>query len=198
MRKEQINHIRIYKNELRLKYKTLRRKMPNKNVLDSAIFNKIVNTKAFMECDAVLTYVSTNIEVDTQRLISYSLENNKLVAAPKCIDGTRDMKFYTINSLNDLETATFSVLEPVVDKCEEFAQYELKCLCIVPGLVFDTDGYRLGYGKGYYDRYLNQHPNLIKMGLCYCQCTVNKLFHGKYDVPVDYLVTEKYLRKIGK
>ena len=164
-----------------------------KLMLDNLIFDRIINSKAYLNSNVVLCYVSTAIEVDTHRLIKHSLENSKIVAVPKCITGTRNMKFYIIKSFDDLEVATFSVLEPKVDICEELDNFD-NAICIVPGLAFDLNGYRLGYGKGYYDRFLDKAPDVKKIGICYCSCTVNKLINGKYDIPIDALITEKYFR----
>ena len=103
------------------------------------------------------------------------------------------MEFYLIKSFNDLEVATFSVLEPKVNQCEKLTQFS-QSVCIVPGLAFDIRGYRLGYGKGYYDRFLNKY-DLPKFGICYTLCTQTKLINGKYDKPVDLLITDKYTHK---
>lgn len=191
--------IREHKKQLRNKYKLLRKNMLQniKRKKDNDIFNRVISSSAYKSCDLLLTYVSTEIEVDTLELINYSLLIGKKVAVPKCIDGTRNMIFYYINSLNDLENGAFSVLEPIIDKCTPVNDFK-KALCIVPGLAFDVLGYRLGYGKGYYDRFFISNAELLKLGICYCTCTVNKLYRGKYDIPVDLLITEKYLKKVRR
>jgi 5-formyltetrahydrofolate cyclo-ligase len=191
--------IRDYKNKMRIKYKSLRKNMPEniKDEKDNEIFNRIISSSVYNSCDLLLTYVSTYIEVDTIKLINYSLSIGKKVAVPKCIDGTRNMVFYYINSMNDLEKSTFSVLEPIITICVPVTEFE-NALCIVPGLVFDVSGYRLGYGKGYYDRFLTSNPEIIKAGICYCSCTVNELYRGRFDVPVNLLVTEKYLKNVRR
>jgi len=191
--------IRDYKNKMRIKYKLLRKNMTEhvKNEKDAEIFNRIISSSVYNSCDLLLTYVSTNIEVDTIKLINYSLSIGKKVAVPKCIAGTRNMMFYYINCINDLEKSTFSVLEPIAAKCVPVTDLK-NALCIVPGLVFDISGYRLGYGKGYYDRFLTSNPEIIKAGICYCSCTVNELYRGRFDVPVNLLVTEKYLKNIRR
>ena len=107
------------------------------------------------------------------------------------------MVFYIINSLRDLERGSFSVLEPVPKKCRKLTDFK-GAFCIVPALVYDRYGYRLGYGKGYYDRFLSAHPNMFLVGIGYCCCTVTELVHGRFDVAVDTLVTEKYVKKCGK
>ncbi|MCC8043259.1 MAG: 5-formyltetrahydrofolate cyclo-ligase [Oscillospiraceae bacterium] len=191
-----IPDIREYKRKLREKYKDIRRNMSKsgKQRRDLAILERLISTDAYKNADIVLTYVSTDIEVDTRALINKAMDDKKRVAVPRCIDGTRDMNFYFIKSMDDLEKGTFSVLEPIPSKCVKAYAYE-KALCIVPGLSFDMKGYRLGYGKGYYDRFLSAHPRLTKVGLCYCPCTVSELHHGRFDVSADMLITEKYIHR---
>jgi len=190
--------IREYKKELRCNAKKLRTDMSadTKSEKDRKIFERVVSSEVYKSADIVLTYVSTPIEVDTKAIISKAFEDKKRVAVPRCIDGTRDMEFYFIKSMDDLSKGTFGVLEPVPEKCVRAYAFE-KALCIVPGLFFDMKGYRLGYGKGYYDRFLSAHQKLTKMGLCYCSCTCNELIHGKYDICSDMLVTEKYVRNFS-
>ncbi len=194
-----ITDIREYKKELRNNCKQLRMNMTSevKAEKDRRILEKILSSDAYKSVSVILTYVSTAIEVDTSALIAQAVKDKKRVAVPKCIDGTRNMDFYFITSLSELEKGTFGVMEPVPGKCVKAYAFET-ALCIVPGLSFDMKGYRLGYGKGYYDRFLSAHPRLVKMGICYCSCTCNELVHGRFDICTDILVTEKYLRKTGR
>lgn len=189
--------IREYKKELRLRFKAVRTGMSEeeKRLSDERIFQRIIASSAYKNADTILTYVSTAIEVDTIQLIGRAIADGKRVAVPKCISGTRLMDFYFITSMDDLETGTFSVLEPVEEKCEKADDFE-HALCIIPGLSFDMNGFRLGYGGGYYDRFLSAHPDMHRMGICYCSCTVQKLISGRFDTPVNSLVTEKYLKRI--
>lgn len=192
-----VTDIREYKKELRAKYRKIRTDMScdDKADRDRRILERILASGQYENAQIILTYVSTDIEVNTRELIKESIARKKRVAVPRCIDGTRDMDFYFIKSLDDLEKGTFGVLEPVPEKCVKAYAFET-ALCIIPGLGFDMYGYRLGYGKGYYDRFLSAHPKLFKMGICYCACTCNRLIHGRFDIEADMLVTEKYLRKI--
>lgn len=187
--------IRDYKNKLRTKYKSIRTSMTYeyKSKLDNDVFNRLILLKEYKKANIILTFVSTDIEVDTHKLIKYSLEQGKKVAVPKCISGTRNMSFYLIESFDDLEVATFSVLEPKTDKCMILKDFE-NSICIVPGLAFDLNGYRLGYGKGYYDRFLTRY-NGTTIGICYCSCTLNKLIKGKFDRNVDILITDKFIHR---
>ncbi|MDE7289258.1 MAG: 5-formyltetrahydrofolate cyclo-ligase [Oscillospiraceae bacterium] len=199
MDKEVRFDIREQKNALREKYKQIRKEMPAdiKKVRDEKILYKLTSLPVYKDCETVLTYVSTPIEVDTRMLITKALSDGKKVAVPKCIKGTRDMEFYLINSFDDLEEGSFSVLEPIPEKCVPLKQIN-KAICIVPALAYDRYGYRLGYGKGYYDRFLSSYKNIFKIGFGYCCCTETKLNHGRYDIPVDFLVTEKYVKNVGE
>lgn len=188
--------IREYKSQLRSKYKKLRTDMSaeEKALLDSRIAVRFLGTKLYKDCAVLLTYVSTNIEVDTINIIQTALNDGKTVAVPRCVSGTRDMVFYVIKSLDDLEAGAFSVLEPVPQRCAELTEFD-GAVCIVPALAYDMEGYRLGYGKGYYDRFLSSHTGMCNVGIEYCSCTVQKLYRGKFDIAAEYLVTEKYIKK---
>lgn len=189
--------IREYKKELRAKFKQIRRDMPEriKAELDDKICKKLVSTDAYKRCKRLLTYVSTEIEVDTMQLIHTALADGKTVAVPRCIDGTRNMDFYIITSDEQLEARTFGVLEPDPEKCEMLTCFD-DTVCIVPALAYDMEGYRLGYGGGYYDRFLSAHSGLYNIGIEYCCCTVLNLVRGKFDVAANLIVTEKYIKKI--
>lgn len=189
--------IREYKKNLRAKFKQIRKDMTpqNKAELDDKICKKLVSTDVYKKCKRLLTYVSTEIEVDTMQLIHTALDDGKIVAVPRCIDGTRNMDFYIITSDKQLESGAFGVLEPDPDKCELLNCFD-DAVCIVPALAYDMDGYRLGYGKGYYDRFLSAHSGLYNIGIEYCSCTVSNLVRGRFDVAADMLVTDKYIKKI--
>lgn len=191
--------IREYKKALRKKYKAIRAEMPEdvKSSRDRAILEKVLAMPAYRSCKLLLTYVSTGIEVDTIGLISRALADGKTVAVPKCDDDKGKMTFYAIRSLDDLEPGYFSVLEPVPKKCSAVRNFD-GAFCVIPALAYDRSGYRLGYGKGYYDRFLSAYPEIFKVGIEYCCCMETSLIHGKFDVPSDIVVTEKYIKNCGK
>lgn len=191
--------IREHKKSLRNKYKQLRRDMPAyiKKSRDEKIFSRLAELDAYKNSSTVLTYVSTEIEVDTAAFINRAIEDGKTVAVPRCVPGTRNMTFHIIKSFEDLERGTFSVLEPIPKKCRKLTNFD-GAFCVVPALVYDREGFRLGYGKGYYDRFLSAHKNMYRVGICYCCCMVTELIHGRFDVPVNTVVTEKYVKVCGK
>lgn len=189
----QIKNIKEYKIKLRDKFKAIRLgySPEQKAKLDNDIIGRLMRTYQYKNASTILCYVSTPLEVDTRLLIKKALDDGKRVAVPKCKPETTTMDFYLITSFEDLEKGTFGVLEPIQSRCEIFRGDE--GICIVPGLCFDHFGYRLGYGKGYYDRFLTNYSQ-TKIGICYNDCVQQRLFHGRYDVPVDLLITERYLR----
>ncbi len=187
--------IRQVKNALRLRMKAVRQAMPpdEKADFDSRIRETFLHSTSYTKSSVILTYVSTPIEVDTLAIIETALNDGKRVACPRCVDGTRRMEFYYIDSLTELSPGTFGVPEPEANPWRLY-QEESHPICIVPGLAFDRWGYRLGYGKGYYDRFLSGYKGWT-VGLCYSSCVEYKLPHGRYDRAVDRLITEKYLRR---
>lgn len=183
--------IRPFKKQLRRKYKDIRLNMPpdEKQRLDRKIAGKVLDSWGFRENDTILTYVSTPIEVDTHEIIKKAWKQGKTLAVPRCIEGTRDMDFYIIRSYDDLEKGTFGVMEPKPQLCEKLSDYN-QGLCIVPALAFDKEGFRLGYGKGYYDRFLSAFKGNT-VGICYAECLAETpLPHGRYDRKVSLLITE--------
>lgn len=141
----------------------------------------------FRDAECVCCYVSVRSEVSTAGIILRALESEKRVIVPK-VFGT-DMRFFRIKSLtDDLERGTFGTLEPR-EGCEEVDSADAD-VCLVPGVVFDEFGNRIGYGKGYYDRLLKTLPRAIPtLGLAY-DCQVReRIPAAPEDVPVQFIVT---------
>ena len=170
------------KQILRNKYREIRKNINNKEKLDNIVFNKVINLEEYKQSDLILTYVSLKDEVDTIELIKYSLENGKSVAVPKC-EGN-DIVFYYINSLEDLEERSFGILEP---KTSEVVSDFNNSICIIPGLVFDKENNRIGYGRGFYDRFLEKY-NGIRIGLTYKECICDKIDADENDIKMDKVI----------
>ncbi|MBR6620722.1 MAG: 5-formyltetrahydrofolate cyclo-ligase [Clostridia bacterium] len=161
----------------------------NKQRMDFKIQSKVMNLWKFREVKTVLLYCSKPVEIDTKLIIERAMALGKTVAVPRCIPDTRDMDFYIIHSFSDLVSGAFGVMEPDPEKCEKLTDFEAS-VCIVPALVYDKEGYRLGYGKGYYDRFLSGYRGSC-IGLAYSDWVKDSLPHGKFDRKVDIIVTEK-------
>ena len=129
-----------------------------------------------------MTYVSLKNEVDTIKLIKHSLEREKKVAVPKC-EGNY-IVFYYINNLEDLKEGSFNILEP---KANQMVKDFNNSICIVPGIAFDKQNNRIGYGKGFYDRFLKDYKG-IKIGLTYKECICDKIDVDENDVKMDKVI----------
>ena len=188
--------LRVIKTRLRDQSKQYSREMSkeDKAERDLKICRRFQSLYQYRQAKTILCYTSKAIEVDTYRILQDALDAGKQVAVPRCIDGTRLMRFYLIRSLEDLEKGTFGVMEPIVAQCQELTDFS-GSICIVPALGYDLEGYRLGYGAGYYDRFLSGYSGL-KIGIIYAACVKPRLPRGKFDVPVNLLLTEDYLRSI--
>ncbi len=171
----------------REKYKKLRKDFDKvgKESKDKSIFEKIVNSKVYLECEDLLTYVSMGFEVDTLRLIKYSLDIGKNVYAPLVTKEKHVMKFYRVNSVEELCLNKMGILEP-----KAFDEWSGgKTLCIVPAIVYDLKGFRIGYGGGYYDYFLSRYK-VETIGIIYDEFILDKVDVDVYDHCVSKIVTE--------
>ena len=190
--------IRPIKSELRQKYRSLRQSMLQeiKKQKDEAISKQVSRLWQYQRNSILLIYVSTAIEVDTIGIIRQAWADGKRVAVPRCVPDTRNMEFYYIDSLEDLSPGMFGVLEPTPNRDRLYEEKDAG-LCIVPAFSYDWRAFRLGYGKGYYDRFLSRFEGNM-VGICYSDCVQRTLPHGRYDRPVELLVTEHYLRRTDR
>lgn len=181
------------KVKLRQHYRSMRDKMTPeyKHSLDIEIASRLLCTREYMNASTLLTYVAKKGEVETRGIIHAAFANGKRVAVPKCgKDGTMD--FYLIKSMDDLVEGYFGIMEPDTQRCRLLEDFS-DSLCIVPALCFDPQGQRLGYGGGYYDRFLSTYTG-VSAGLCYASFVKWDLPVEAYDVTVSLLVTDRYAR----
>lgn len=171
------------KEFLRKKYKEKRDNIKNKVTKDNLIYQKVINNKDILSSKTLLIYISINSEVDTIKIINYFL-NTKNIAIPKIIDN--NMYFCYITNLNELTSGKYNIPEPTNENL--VTDFD-NAICIVPGICYDKKNYRVGYGKGYYDRFLSK--NKIKtIGLCYKECMIEKIDNDKYDYKIDEVITD--------
>ncbi|MBB5354485.1 5-formyltetrahydrofolate cyclo-ligase [Anoxybacillus mongoliensis] len=133
--------------------------------------------------------ISRQIEVDTIRIIERAWKEGKKVAIPKCELATKQMTFREIDCFQQIERTFFDLYEPIVEETREVQKHEIDLL-FVPGLAFVRQGYRLGYGGGYYDRYLVDFPN-DTLSLAYDCQIVSTLPIEQHDIPVQKMITNK-------
>lgn len=184
------------KNILRKKYIEIRNNVSDYdyNIKSNLIFNNIIRFNNYIESKMIYTYISCRHEADTKQLIEYSFELNKKVAVPLCNDKNGNMSFYFIKSFSELENGTFGLYEPLKSCESAIYKKSYNPICIVPGLLFDKNGNRLGYGKGYYDRFLNKFDG-PKIGICFNDFLVDNIDSQSHDIKLDFLITEKDIIK---
>ncbi len=185
------------KTQLRKHYRCLRNSLDNHSCqYDSRVITeKIIRSPWYQNAETVFVYVSMKNEVDTRMLIDYALKHGKKVAVPCCIPEKGTMDFYYIRSLQDLHKGYFGVDEPSLE-CSEKVTVK-QGVIIVPALAFDGKGYRMGYGKGYYDRYLADFKG-VKIGICYHKCFRRCMIHDRFDQRVNYIITDNFTKFIAK
>ncbi|MBE6825138.1 MAG: 5-formyltetrahydrofolate cyclo-ligase [Ruminococcaceae bacterium] len=161
-----------------------------KRSLDLEIQSRLLLCDKYRNCDTVLTYVSTDSEIDTFGLITAAFANKKRVAVPVTNDDY-SLTFYYINSLEELKIGRFKILEPQ-DLSKEVVDFS-NSICVVPALCCDLSGNRVGYGKGCYDRFLKAYTG-EKICLVYSDNILPSVDSDKTDVKVDTIVCDSYIK----
>ena len=178
----------INKAELRTKYLQVRKELTHKEEKSKTIISKIIKTKEYQESKVIALYKSLPSEVNLDDLISYSLKQNKKVVLPKVVDN--DLLFYEIGIDEELVKSNFGILEPLSNQNKLVNKNQI-ALVIVPGICFDKDKNRLGFGKGFYDRYL-AHSNIYKIGVCFQNQVLTDITLpiNQFDIKMDKVMTE--------
>lgn len=133
--------------------------------------------------------LSQGFEWNTLGIIERAWQEGKIVSAPKCLPQEKAMVFYDFTSLEQLEKGFYNLIEPKPQETKEVSKAEID-LVLVPGLIFDTKGYRVGFGGGYYDRFLKDFPNRT-VALIHSKQVTAELPIEPFDVPVQKIITEK-------
>ena len=135
--------------------------------------------------------------MDLLELYGRLLEEGKKLFFPVSNKNTHELTFYKINNLkDDFRSGAYGIMEPDTG-LEKFDLDDSSTVVITPGLIFDENCNRIGYGAGYYDRFFSLHPDVIKVGVGYDLQIIDNLDVEAYDVPLDYVVTNNRLIKRG-
>lgn len=153
------------------------------------IFQKLQAMAIYQHCHTILCYADSNGEVATGAWIEACLKDGKRIALPK-VERKRFMRFYYIESLSELQEGAYHILEPTGFEC---CIPDSDTIIILPGVAFDKECHRVGYGGGYYDTYLESYPNLIKIGVCHEVQLFPSIQTELFDICPDILITEKQI-----
>ena len=183
------------KQSIRAYLKKKRSSMTFERILiySEEILRKLIELDEYKEADEVLTYISFSSEVDTHFLIKKILNDGKKIAAPRVLNKEK-MEFFYFNDLSELKASDWGILEPDENEANKVVlDKNKKYIIILPGVGFDESLTRLGYGGGFYDRYLkiNENQNLTKVMLAYeSEKTEENLPKEEFDIPADVILTE--------
>ena len=162
--------------------------------LSDIITDKLIQSKEYEESENILIYVSYNQEVKTDKIINKSIENGKKVYVPKVFHKFMDdkdvkyMEFVRITSLDELVPGFKGIPEPVSDEYTELNSG----LIVMPGIAFDNSRNRIGYGGGFYDRYLMKHmSDFFKVAVCFDYQVVEDIPSEEFDIRPDIIITDR-------
>ena len=185
------NNPEVLKKRMRARMSGIRELLgeERRRAADEAIAAKVLAHEAYVAADAVFTYLSVGTEVDTRAIIRDAWSHGKLVAVPRCVPSQPLMEWFRIESFDGLERGSFGIEEPPRDPARlvevPAPGSGASAVALVPGYTFDRGGYRLGYGGGFYDRFLPTFGG-VSLGLCRAaQFSEEPLAHDDTDVPVN-------------
>ena len=181
-------NIKDEKTALRAKYRAFRAAIPEdvRRTRDLALCERLMACASYRHASTLLAYAPTGSEIDVTPLLRAALAAGKRVALPRSYEGGV-MHFHYVTSLSVLTPGRFGIREP--PESNEIYTPGPTTLCLVPGMVFDRHGYRIGYGGGYYDRFLRDFDGTA-VGVVYRDLLLPSLPHGRYDLAVAALATE--------
>ncbi len=184
------------KTRLRLQFKKIRENVSKKDRLEVSekIAKRLFKLKLYKSAKNVALYMNIGSEVGTETIFKKSIALKKTVLAPRVDKKNNTIVFARVKSLKDFKMGAYTILEPK-KSCPVWETKEID-LVLVPGILFDKKGHRLGYGKGYYDQFLNFISKEKRIGLTYEKTLVARLPNHKKDVPVSWIITEKRVLQI--
>lgn len=173
------------KQELRSHIRSLKRQMTPEQIRNKsdALLALFTATEAYQNARTLYGYMSYNQEVRTLPILEQALRDGKRVAIPKCYGD--EMRFIFMEDLSLVVKSNCGIPEPVDD--DPVADDET-ALVLIPGMAFDLQGHRVGYGGGYYDKFLTAEPHHPTVALCFDFQVLPRLETEEYDVPVDLVL----------
>ena len=173
------------KKELRAHIRNQKRAMTLNQIenLSAELARKFFETEQYLSAKTIYGYLPYNQEVRTVPILQRALDDGKTVAVPKVVND--QMIFVVMDDLSKVEEGYAGIPEPIEngpEACDPTA------LVLMPGLAFDPQGHRIGYGGGFYDRFLEQEPNHPTVALCYGFQVFSELETQEHDIPVDLVI----------
>lgn len=182
------------KNEIRKKYKALRSSFCESITASKAAAESFVKSYEYINCKNLFIFLSFGSEIETRDIIKRAFDDNKTVALPYMTGRSHEMVFIKISSLSELVKNKIGIYEPVYDN-SNIVKSDRDTLIVIPGLAFDLKGSRLGYGGGYYDKYLSENEYMASVGLCFDFQITDYVPVDKNDIKIDTVITDRRVIK---
>ena len=178
------------KKALRAEIKAKKRAMTEAQIVatSEALAQQLYAHPAYQNAKAIFGYLPYNQEVRTTPMLEQAQKDGKRVAVPKVIGDS--MIFIWLDDLSRIELGYCNIPEPIDDGPEALDE---TALVMMPGLAFDPTGRRCGYGGGFYDRYLEQHPDHPTIAMCYGFQMFEELETDPHDIPVNYVLSQEVI-----
>ncbi|MBP1971769.1 5-formyltetrahydrofolate cyclo-ligase [Virgibacillus natechei] len=166
----------------------------DKQAIEKKLTTHLVTSTLWKNANTIGITMAQGYEWETKLIIEHAWEQNKTICVPKCNPVDKKLTFYQLTSYDQLEIVYYNLKEPKPNRANEIGKAAIDLL-IVPGLVFDKSGFRIGFGGGYYDRFLMDYPNETA-SLMHQNQIVEELPREEFDLPVHYLITDKGINRI--
>ncbi|MEN1970526.1 5-formyltetrahydrofolate cyclo-ligase [Lentibacillus sp. N15] len=166
-----------------------------KQNIERALVAQLITLNCWQQAGMIGITISQGLEWNTKPIIESAWREGKTVCVPKCLPKDKQMTFYQLDTYDQLEKVYYNLLEPKSDETKSVTKAKIDLL-IVPGLLFDKHGFRIGFGGGYYDRFLQDFSNQT-ISLASSQQLIDHLPTEIFDIPVDLILTEHGLVKEG-
>lgn len=176
------------KNQIKESILEKRNSLPKEEILQRSaqIKNNLFELEQYKKSRIIMFFVSFNSEVYTHDMVRAALKNKNVVVPKVEQNGIEPSIIIDFDNL--IPSGSFKIFEPI--EIMKIA-YKNIGIVLVPGIVFDKEGHRIGYGFGYYDKFLHKVPKAIKIGLAFDFQVIERIPREQHDVPVDLIVTEK-------
>lgn len=162
------------------------------------VAGNLMHVPEFQQAKTVMSFLSFQSEVRTEPVIRALMEKGVRVAVPVCVPGERKLILSELKDLDeDIEIGFYCLPEPKAEKRRPLDPKEVE-VALVPGVVFTREGWRLGYGGGYYDKFLARNPHVFKIALAFELQLQHEVPLESHDVPVDCVVTEERVVRVTR
>mgnify|MGYP001592007099 CR=1 FL=1 len=177
IRKSILNQRQLYDSETRMKW-------------NDSIFTKLINSEFYKKATVIFIFVNFGNEVNTHQIINRAISDNKIICVPRIPSKATGIEIFKINNLSELKSGYYGILEPL-ENCPKVA-IENVDLIIMPGVAFDRHGGRIGYGAGFYDKFLNKtNKKIDRIALAYQFQVLDEVPMNELDATIDGIITEE-------